>query len=97
MPGFVQTQELSRECVKFEQLTSLSTATSVPGGGDVIVIQAETQAVRYRCDGVDPTASIGVLINAGECHELDLGAENMHKVKIIEVSASAKANIHVFK
>lgn len=48
---------------------SVSSATSltVPLGASTIYVCAETQAVRYRDDGVAPTASTGIPIASGSC------------------------------
>lgn len=80
----------------YVQLTSLSSATAlsgIPAGVIFAWIQAETQAVRWRADGVDPTASVGSVIAAGATLEF---SGNMSAIKFIEVTASAKLNIVYF-
>lgn len=48
----------------FEKVTGLSAvkALTVPAGARVALIQAEAQNVRWRDDGVNPTATDGMLL-----------------------------------
>lgn len=79
----------------YQQITSLSSATAltVPAGAAYAIVQAETQAVRWRADGTSPTASVGMTIPAGG--ELQLEAA-LSTIKFIEVTTSAKLNVHYF-
>lgn len=45
----------------YQQITGMAAATNLtpPAGATSAVIQASTQAVRYRDDGVAPTATVG--------------------------------------
>lgn len=54
------------------------------------MIQAESQNVRWRDDGVNPTASVGMVIVANDTlfYTGDFSA-----IKFIEVTGSAKLNI----
>lgn len=80
----------------YQQITSLSAAAglTVPSGARVAVIQAETQAVRWRDDGTDPTASVGQVLAAGAdmVYTGDLSA-----IKFIEATASAKLNVSYYE
>ena len=60
----------------------------------VALIQAEDQNVRWRDDGTDPTASVGMLLEAGKdmLYTGDLGA-----IKFIEEAASAKLNVSYYE
>ena len=79
----------------YQQLTSLSSATAltVPSGATVALIQAESQSIRWRDDGTDPTTSVGMVLAAGESLFFtgDLSA-----FKAIEITASAKLNISYY-
>lgn len=79
-------------CRGFQQVTGLSTVVTlnVPASASNALIQAETQAVRWRDDGVAPTASVGMLLPAGGELRYD---GNLMALKIIEVSPSAKLNV----
>ena len=80
----------------YQQLTSLNTAATltVPTGANIATLQAETKDVRYRSDGTAPTASVGSILYAGADPSLYFG--NLSALKLIEVSASAKLNVHYF-
>lgn len=51
----------------YQQITTLTAATklTVPAGATMAVITAEAQAVRYRDDGVAPTATVGMPVAVG--------------------------------
>lgn len=83
----------------YQQITSLSGATALtlpssagkPGGGAIMaIISAETQAVRWRDDGTNPTAAVGYPLAAGS--EL-VYTGDLSTIKFIEQTASAKINI----
>ncbi|HMU86918.1 MAG TPA: hypothetical protein PKC11_04730 [Agitococcus sp.] len=77
----------------YQQITSLGSAvgfSSVPSRARLVMIQAESQNVRWRDDGVNPTASVGMVIVANDTlfYTGDFSA-----IKFIEVTGSAKLNI----
>lgn len=84
----------------YQQITSLSAATAltVPAKDvnglsckpSLAMITPETQAVRWRDDGVDPTASVGMPLAAGVTLQYDGDISN---IKFIEQTAGAKLNI----
>ena len=87
----------------YNQITALSAAVglgqgltnnAVPAGANYAVIIPETQAVRFRDDGTNPTAGVGVPIAVGQ--EFDYTG-NLGAVKVIEQTASAKLNIAFYK
>jgi len=90
-------------CMGYQQITSLSSAASltVPTQdkqGNLkqptfALIIAETQNVRWRDDGVAPTASVGMLLAAGVPLQYDGDLTN---IKFIEQTASAKLNISYY-
>lgn len=51
----------------YQQITSLGTATGmlVPAGASMVLVVVEGGSVRWRDDGVDPTASVGMPVYAG--------------------------------
>lgn len=77
----------------YVQLTSLAAATFVnpPAGTVLILLSAEAQAVRWRDDGSDPTATVGYPLSAG--NELRYTANGMAKLKFIQQAASAILNV----
>lgn len=76
----------------YQQITALNAAVglTVPHGATWAIISCETQAVRYRDDGVNPTAAVGqpLPVNTDLPYTGDLGL-----VKFIEQVASAKLNV----
>jgi hypothetical protein len=84
----------------YQQITSLSasTALTVPirdvNGLScrpaIAIITPETQAVRWRDDGVAPTASVGMPLATGVTLQYD---GDITKIRFIEQTASAKLNI----
>lgn len=50
----------------FVQITDLSTVQTldVPDGARSVLLQAESQAVRYRMDGGSPAADTGMVLGA---------------------------------
>jgi len=87
----------------YQQLGTLSSAIGLdvpprtPNGSSAkanfALIIAETQNVRWRDDGVDPTASVGMLLVAGTPLQYD---GDLSKIKFIETTASAKLNISYY-
>ena len=76
----------------YQQITSLSSAVglTVPAGARLALIQAEDQAVRWRDDGTNPTATVGMEIASGET----LSYNGFHdNIKFIEGASSAKLNV----
>ena len=83
--------------ITFEQVTSLSSATSlaVPTGCDEAWLQAEGAVVRYRADGTAPTTAIGNQMQITD-RPLVLNKQMLDAASFIEESASAKLNVHYF-
>jgi hypothetical protein len=82
-------------CLGYQQITSLSasTALTVPSGTTLALIVPETQNVRWRDDGVAPTASVGMPIFVGASLSYD---GDLNKIRFIEETASAKLNISYY-
>lgn len=79
----------------YEQITSLSSAKALtlPTYGphpSWAMIQCESQAVRFRCDGIDPTASVGMRLPVGQTLMLN---SNLSDFRVIEETGSAKVNV----
>lgn len=81
--------------LKYEQITDLSASIGLapPDGARYAVLVAETQAVRYREDGTDPAAGVGMPIAVGVPTAYH---GNLSKVKFIQQAASAKLNVHYY-
>ena len=84
----------------YQQITSLSSATglTVPqkdlqglaGTPRIAIITPEAQAVRWRDDGVAPTATVGMPLAAGVTLQYD---GDLSQIKFIEQTGGAKLNI----
>ena len=76
----------------YQQITSLSSAQglTVPTGATRALIAPLTQSVRWRDDGTNPTASVGMPVSAGTYLSYD---GNLQNIKFIEITASAELNV----
>lgn len=66
---------------------------SLPTGTNFVRIIPATQAIRYRQDGINPTATDGMPVAVGEKFESFLP----QKLILIEQAASATVHIETFK
>jgi hypothetical protein len=80
------------QALGYQQITSLSSATglTVPAGATRALIAPLTKDIRWRDDGTNPTASVGMPVSAGTYLSYDGDLQN---IKFIETSASAELNI----
>lgn len=79
----------------YQQITSLSvsTALTVPAGTTFAVIAVEGAAVRYRDDGIAPTAAIGMPLAIGATLTY---AASLSAVRFIQQAASAILNVSYY-
>ena len=79
-------------CLGYQQITSLSAATAltVPAGATMALIAPLTQGVRWRDDGTNPTASVGMPVAAGTYLSYD---GDLTAIRFIQTTASAELNI----
>lgn len=91
-------------CMGYQQITSLSAAASLtvptrtPNGSTasprLVLLQCESQSVRWRDDGTSPTASVGMILNVGDQPYPYDG--DLNKIKFIETATSAKLNVSYY-
>jgi hypothetical protein len=76
----------------YQQITTLTAAVglTVPSGTTMVEVQPETQSIRWRDDGTNPTASVGMVLAAGASHVFYGSFESL---KFIETTATAKLNV----
>jgi hypothetical protein len=81
--------------MSYTQVSGLSSAQSltIPNGAMGMLVQAESQNVRYRTDGVDPTGSSGMLLYAGDPSVAVYGQGAMIGFRAIQTAASALLNV----
>lgn len=79
----------------YEQVTGLaaSKGLDVPKGARLAIVQAEAQAVRWRDDGTDPTAAIGVRLAAGTDF---FYTGELSAIRFIEEAVGAKLNVSYY-
>ncbi len=76
------------------QLTGLSSAAGlIAKNGRWALLQAVGQNIRWRDDGTDPTATVGMLLLAG--NPLPYYG-NLKAIRFIETVASAELNVSVY-
>lgn len=90
----------------FEQLTVSSTSKALTatvydvldgdGVADLAVISVETDAIRYRCDGVAPTASVGMPQAANSTFTV-YGVLSVRKLRMIRVTTDATIEVHYYR
>jgi len=82
-------------CLGYQQITSLSSAQAltIPSGATRALIAPLTQTVRWRDDGTNPTASVGMPVAAGAYLNYD---GDLKTIRFIEASASAELNISYY-
>lgn len=90
-------------CLGYQQITTLSSATNltVPTRDStglsakptLALIVSETQNVRWRDDGVAPTASVGMPLAAGVTLQYD---GDLSRIQFIEQVGGAKLNISYY-
>ena len=87
-------------CLGYQQITSISSSTAltvptVDANGSyqkpvLAVILAETQAVRWRDDGVAPSATVGMPLATGVTFVYD---GDLSKIRFFEQTGGAKLNV----
>lgn len=90
-------------CAGYQQIATLTSATGLtvpprtPEGlaykPNFALITPEGAGVRWRDDGVDPTATVGMPLAVGVTLQYD---GDLSKIKFIEQTTSAKLNISYY-
>jgi hypothetical protein len=80
------------QALGYQQITNLSAAVglTVPQGATRALIAPLSKDIRWRDDGVNPTASVGMPVTAGTYLSYDGDLKN---IKFIETAASAEINV----
>lgn len=82
-------------CLGYQQITGLSTAKAltVPVGATMALVSPDTQDVRWRDDGTNPTASVGMPLVVGTTLNYD---GDLNRIRFIETTASAVLNVSYY-
>jgi hypothetical protein len=81
----------------YQQYTSLASATpltGIPARATLAQICAEAQPVRWRDDGVAPTATVGMLIAVGSCINY---TGKLTSIQFIQATAGGILNISFYQ
>lgn len=80
------------QALGYQQITNLSSAVglTVPVGATRALIAPLTKDIRWRDDGINPTASVGMPVSAGAYLSYD---GDLRNIKFIQTSASAEINV----
>lgn len=93
----VGTRQGYMEPAGYVQITNVSSAVglgTIPDGVTLVMIQPESQNIRWRDDGTNPTTSVGGIVVA---NDILFYSGPMSAFKMIEVSATAKVNLTFYK
>ena len=89
----------------FEQITIDSTAATltasltagIPSEARHALFYPEVQDVRWRADGTNPTASVGMVMEKDALHVFENQRGIFDNMKLISASSSSTVNVHFFK
>lgn len=69
---------------------ALSALLAIPGGATYVVLTPETSGLRWRDDGTNPTATVGMPVAAGGTLTYD---GDLTKLKVVSQSGTSTVNI----
>jgi len=88
----------ARRPIAYEQVTGLTAAKGLTAatfaGATMAVLEAEAQDIRFRDDGVDPTATVGMILKVGVPYEY---VGNLAAIKFFQTAATAILNVSYYK
>lgn len=89
-------REGNLEPIGHQQIVGLVAATSltIPTGARYAILKTEAQAVRWRDDGVDPTAAIGMLLDVGDEF---FYTGKLSRMRLIQAAATATLDVAYYK
>lgn len=92
--GYAQFTSLAAAVDLSTPASGTTLAVAIAAGARLILVIAETQAVRWRDDGSNPTAGVGMPLAVGTLLEY---SGTLSAIKFIEQTGSAKINVAYFK
>lgn len=89
-------QGRSERALGYQQITTVSAAVglTLPAGTSRARVTVSGQAVRYRDDGANPTAAVGMPLAAGST--TDFGTQQLSQLRFIEAAASATLDVSYY-
>ena len=88
--GGVPNADANLKPMGYAQVVGIAAAISPPVPGRILKLMPESQGIRIRDDGTDPTTTVGLLIPAGACYEYK---GDVRALRIIEAAASTTLNV----
>lgn len=85
---------VSSAAIGFTAATYGNPTTGAAGTSALVTI--ESNPVRWRADGTDPTASVGHLLGAGESLEVE-GSLDLASIRFIATGSDATARVTYFR
>jgi hypothetical protein len=73
-----------------------SVGLTVPNGTRIIIVQAEVAPVRWRADGVAPSATVGMLISDGGELLYAASQEELTALRFIRTTAGSLLNVSYY-
>lgn len=89
--GYAQSAAVDASTLISSLTFGSSAVAGIPAGTQTLLIQPQTQAIRWRDDGVVPTAAIGYPLAVGA--ELRYTAQNLAALRVISQTAGAIVNV----
>ena len=83
-------------CMGYQQITNVSAAVGLtpPSGALKALIISDNAGFRWRDDGVNPTASVGMPVSQGAFLAYD---GDLNSIKFIQTNASAVLNVSYYR
>jgi hypothetical protein len=80
----------------YQQIVPVPTGTTltVPAASRAALLCAEAQIIRYRDDGTNPTATVGIPIAAGTCY---FYSGNLVAIRFIQATSPATLDISYYR
>lgn len=92
--GYAQSGALAASTLVSSLTFGSATAAGIPEGTQLLIIQCETAAVRWRDDGVAPTAAIGYPLAIGQ--ELRYTAHGQQNLRFIGQTGTAIIDVTAY-
>jgi hypothetical protein len=89
--GYAQLTSIDSSTLVSSATFGSATAAGIPAGTALLLIQPQSQAIRWRDDGTAPTATVGYPLAAGA--ELQYTGQGMQNLRVISQVAGAAINI----
>ena len=76
-----------------QSVTTAANLASIPSGATYAVLSVEGNAIRWRDDGTDPTATVGMPVAVGQTVNYD---GSLSKLRMIAQTGTATVNVSYY-